>query len=311
MKIKVYVLALLLLVAPFYSLAAIPNTISYQGRVTDSAGTPLQGSQSLTFSIYYFATGAVALWTEVQTVTVTDGLFSAELGSVTPFGSLVFDVPYFLGISINGGSELSPRKPLTSVPYAMKASDADTVGGLTTTQLQGAVGPQGPIGPEGPAGNDGAVGADGATGPQGDPGVGVSGSADGDMLTWDGTSNIWVAAQPATPTPQDNMQPYLTINYVISLRGIFPSRNALEPFMGEIMMFAGDFAPRDWAFCDGALLSISNYSSLFSLLGTTYGGDGRTTFALPDLRGRVPIHHGQGFGLTNRTQGGSGGVETH
>ena len=70
-----------------------------------------------------------------------------------------------------------------------------------------------------------------------------------------------------------------------------------EPFIGEITMFGGNFAPSGWAFCDGQLLAISSNSALFSLLGTTYGGDGRTTFALPDLRGRVPIHAGQGPGL--------------
>ncbi len=85
---------------------------------------------------------------------------------------------------------------------------------------------------------------------------------------------------------------------------------AQEPFLGEIRMFAGTFAPRGWAFCDGQLLQISQYSALFSLLGTTYGGDGRTTFALPDLRGRAPIHAGQGAGLTRRVLGERGGQET-
>ncbi len=83
-----------------------------------------------------------------------------------------------------------------------------------------------------------------------------------------------------------------------------------DPFIGEVTMFAGNFAPRGWAFCDGQLLSISENTALFSLLGTTYGGDGRTTFGLPDLRGRVAIHAGQGPGLTDRRQGSKGGVET-
>jgi microcystin-dependent protein len=83
-----------------------------------------------------------------------------------------------------------------------------------------------------------------------------------------------------------------------------------EPFIGEISMFAGNFAPRGWAFCDGQLLQISENSALFSLLGTYYGGDGRTTFGLPDLRGRVAIHAGQGPGLTNRAQGSKGGTES-
>jgi len=84
---------------------------------------------------------------------------------------------------------------------------------------------------------------------------------------------------------------------------------AQEPMIGEIRMFAGNFAPRGWALCDGQLLSIAEYSALFSILGTTYGGDGRTTFALPDLRGRVPIHPGQGPGLSSRRLGEKGGVE--
>lgn len=82
-----------------------------------------------------------------------------------------------------------------------------------------------------------------------------------------------------------------------------------EPFVGEIRMFAGNFAPRSWAFCDGQLLAVSQNDALFSLLGTIYGGDGRTTFGLPDLRGRVPIHAGSGPGLTNRRLGSKAGTE--
>ena len=74
-------------------------------------------------------------------------------------------------------------------------------------------------------------------------------------------------------------------------------------------MFAGNFAPRGWAFCDGQLLAVSQNDALFSLLGTIYGGDGRTTFALPDLRGRLPIHAGQGPGLSQRRLGAKGGAE--
>ena len=76
-----------------------------------------------------------------------------------------------------------------------------------------------------------------------------------------------------------------------------------EPFLGEIRMFAGDFAPVHWAFCDNAMLSVGQNQALFSLLGTTYGGDGRSTFALPDLRGRVPVHQGQGPGLSQQPPG--------
>ncbi len=84
----------------------------------------------------------------------------------------------------------------------------------------------------------------------------------------------------------------------------------MDPFIGEIVMFGGNFNPRGWAKCDGQLLPIDQNSALFSILGTLYGGDGRTTFGLPDLRGRVPINRGQGPGLTNRMLGSKGGDET-
>ena len=83
----------------------------------------------------------------------------------------------------------------------------------------------------------------------------------------------------------------------------------MDTFIGQIIMFAGNFAPRDWAFCDGELLPISQNQSLYSILGTTYGGDGRTTFGLPDFRGRVPIGKGQGNGLTSRRMGEQIGIE--
>jgi len=82
-----------------------------------------------------------------------------------------------------------------------------------------------------------------------------------------------------------------------------------EPFAGEIRMFAGNFAPRGWAFCDGQLLAVSQNDALFSLLGTIYGGDGRTTFALPELRGRLPMHAGVGPGLSSRRLGTKSGSE--
>lgn len=83
-----------------------------------------------------------------------------------------------------------------------------------------------------------------------------------------------------------------------------------EPFIGQVMMFAGNFAPRGWAFCQGQILSIAQNTALFSILGTTYGGNGQTTFALPDLRGRSPIQPGQGPGLSPITLGQQGGTET-
>lgn len=83
-----------------------------------------------------------------------------------------------------------------------------------------------------------------------------------------------------------------------------------QPYIGEIRLFAGNFAPAGWTFCDGSLLPISENDVLFQLIGTTYGGDGQSTFALPDFRGRVPIGMGQGVGLSNRIIGETGGQES-
>jgi microcystin-dependent protein len=82
-----------------------------------------------------------------------------------------------------------------------------------------------------------------------------------------------------------------------------------EPFVGEVRMFAGNFAPRGWAFCDGQLLAVSQNDALFSLLGTIYGGDGQTTFGLPDMRGRLAMHAGSGPGLSPRQLGSKSGSE--
>jgi microcystin-dependent protein len=129
------------------------------------------------------------------------------------------------------------------------------------------------------------------------------------------------------------MQPSLGINFIIALQGIFPSQGfrSLEeaeegdehvdlddpgrpesqshrrlgdqPFIGEIAMFAGNFAPVGWAFCNGQIVPLAQNTALFALLGTTYGGNGQTTFGLPDLRGRVPIGIGQGPGLSDQSLG--------
>jgi microcystin-dependent protein len=140
----------------------------------------------------------------------------------------------------------------------------------------------------------------------------LNGTSAGQVLTWNGAN--WVAAVPATVTfSLDNMQPWLGVNYIIALFGVFPTRQTIyDPTIGEITMFAGTFAPREWAYCDGQLLAVSQNMALFSVLGTNFGGNGQTTFGLPDLRGRVPVHAGSGAGpgLTLRTLGEKGGSQT-
>jgi microcystin-dependent protein len=102
----------------------------------------------------------------------------------------------------------------------------------------------------------------------------------------------------------------LSASALVLATGFSQPALAFEPFLGEIETFGFNFAPRGWAFCDGQILPINQNQALFSLLGTTYGGDGRTTFALPDLRGRVALHPGNGPGLSSIRQGEKGGSET-
>jgi microcystin-dependent protein len=133
------------------------------------------------------------------------------------------------------------------------------------------------------------------------------------ILVANGTN--WISktlalASIGTGTPISILPPYLTINYSICLFGVYPSRNGSESYVGEICIYAFNFPPRNWALCDGSIQSISQNQALFSLLGTTYGGDGQSTFALPDLRGRSPIGQGQGTNLSTRVMGQSGGSET-
>ncbi len=104
--------------------------------------------------------------------------------------------------------------------------------------------------------------------------------------------------------PQSTLQPTLALHPIIAVQGIFPSRGGGsgtvdEPLLGQIDLFAGNFAPSGWAFCDGQLLAIAQNTALFSILGTTYGGNGQTTFALPNLDGRLSVGYGQGGGLSN------------
>jgi microcystin-dependent protein len=139
-----------------------------------------------------------------------------------------------------------------------------------------------------------------------------AGTQVGDLITWDGTN--WVNLQPAIQhfsLTVDNRQPYLTLNYCIALQGIFPARSDAEPFVSEIELFTFNFAPTGWAFCNGQLLAISNNTALFSLVGTFYGGNGTSTFELPDLRGRTPMSFGQGPGLSNFNIGQTGGTESN
>jgi microcystin-dependent protein len=120
-----------------------------------------------------------------------------------------------------------------------------------------------------------------------------------------------VNTNPKPAQTLENRQPYLGLNYCIAMQGVFPPRSGNEPYVAEIALFGFNFAPIGWALCNGQIISISQNTALFSLLGTFYGGNGKSTFALPDLRGRVTIGMGQGPGLSLYDLGQQGGTETN
>lgn len=135
-------LRLLLLLIPTCILAQPPRTISYQGIAVNSiSGVPLpNGTHSMTLRLYDVQTGGTPLWSETQSASTTSGIFSVILGSVNPFGALPFDQPYFLGVSVDGGGELSPRTALTAVPYAMNGGVSSINGGSGALTLVGSGG---------------------------------------------------------------------------------------------------------------------------------------------------------------------------
>jgi microcystin-dependent protein len=176
---------------------------------------------------------------------------------------------------------------------AGKVSDPGNDGGPGPAGPQRDQGEKGPARPERP---------EGPQGPEGPP-QGPQGPAGELPASTDSTGGGQAHA---------NTQPFVTLNCIIALQGIYPGRNggsSADSFIGEVKWFAGTFAPSGWAFCDGQLLPIAQNPALFSILGTQYGGDGRTTFALPDARGRAILHAGNGPGLTPRSVGEKNGQE--
>jgi len=109
--------------------AAIPATMNYQGILTQSNGSPVNGTVSVVFRLYDVVSGGTALWQESQSVSVSNGNFSVELGTITPLTAAVFANPVFLGVTVAPDSEMTPRRPLSSVPYAFKAQDSATING--------------------------------------------------------------------------------------------------------------------------------------------------------------------------------------
>lgn len=289
-------------------LAQAPEKISYQAVVRDGNNALVTSTAvGMQISILQGSANGTAVYVETQTPTSNaNGLVSLEIGSGTVVSGTFVSIdwangPYFIQTETDptGGTSytITGTSQLLSVPYALHSKTAKHV--INDSVDDADADPTNEIElPNG--GTSGQV-------------LKTDGSGNYSWVnqnTYSGGTNITVSGN--TINQNTNMQPFRTINYIICRNGVYPSSSGpgtIEPFIGEIKMFAGAFAPANWSFCDGQLLPISQNNALFAILGTTYGGDGIVTFALPDLRGRAPIHEGQGAGLSNRTLGSSGGTE--
>lgn len=291
-------------------LGQVPEKMSYQAIIRDNqANLVTNNSVGLQISILDGSSSGTPVYVETHmSTTNANGLLSIVIGEGNVINGDFTAInwssgTYFIKTETDpdGGTaySISGTSQLMSVPYAFHASTADSLAGPLPKQSLS-------------ISNDTIfLSEDGFVKL---PVVGPANAVENNLISYDGTN--WVAKDVLVQTSgggqsENNMQPWLGINHIIALTGIFPSRSQSDPFIAEIIMFAGNFAPRGWAFCDGQLLPIAQNSALFSLMGTTFGGDGRTTFALPDLRGRTAIHPGTGPGLSNRRLGASGGSETN
>lgn len=298
--------------------AQAPSKLSYQAVIRNS-NNQLVASQTIgvRISIIQGAANGTQVYSETITPkTNANGLMSVEIGSNAGFEAISWaDGPFFVKTETDptGGSNytITGTSQLLSVPYALHAKTAETIkGGITEMDpVFDASAAKEITSDEIEKWNLAHGWGDHAS--QGYLKSSTLVQKD-NLFTYDGTN--WVAKKlvlgiAGGSQAFDNLQPYLALNYCIALLGIFPSRNSMDPFIGEIELFAFNFEPRDYAFCDGRIMSVSENSALFYLLYNQFGGDGHTTFALPDLRGRVAINQGAGTGLMPYTFGESGGSE--
>ncbi len=294
--------------------AQSPNAFHYQAVVRNASGDVIENTTiGVRISLLQGSEIGDPVYTESFTpLTNIFGLIILEIGNGTIVDGNFEGInwgngPYFIKteVDLSGGTSYTElgSAPLSSVPYALHATTADTAhyaemaGNVFDGDYNSLINT--------PDWND-------TIDMRLDTAMFLSGAAEsGNMVTYDGMN--WIARDiRLTATGNDQpisiVQPYLAVNYSIALEGIYPSRS-WDPFIGTIAIFGFNFAPRGWAQCSGQLLPIAQNTALFSLLGTIYGGDGRTTFALPDLRGRVPVSSGQGPGLSQYQMGQKGGAE--
>jgi microcystin-dependent protein len=303
-RMKKYYFSIIALIIAISALAQSPYSFKYQAVLRDGSGNP-KVNQSVNVGVSLLlnsASGSVAYSESFATSTNAYGIVNLNIGQGTGITGSISNIKWssntvFIKITVDG-TEISTSQ-LLSVPYALYADKAGN----------------------GFSGNyNDLTNKPAFTNWDKDSTDNINKPADatsGDLLTYDG--NNWVAKRivngytGVTGGSQSFSirDPYLALNYQIAIYGIFPSRNmSSDPYIASIGIFAGNFEVKGWAMCNGQLLSIANNQALFALIGTYYGGDGQTTFGLPDLRGRVPIHFGQGPGLSNIGLAETGGNET-
>jgi microcystin-dependent protein len=315
-------------------LAQSPEAFKYQAIVRDGSGNTItETSVSLKVSILQGSDNGTPVYVETFAPTTnpyghiavdigTGNIVSGDFATIDWSGG-----PYYLKSEMDpeGGTSYTDlgAEQLMSVPYSLHASVADSAANVFDGDYNSLTNIPDFAGWDTDESDDFSGNYNDLAGLPNwsdsidaglDSAIFLTGAAEaGNLITYDGMN--WIAkdillGNTGEGGPLDNMQPYQVLNYCIALQGLYPSRNFLDPFVGAIAIMGFNFAPRGWAHCDGQLLSIAQYSALFSLLGTMYGGDGRTTFGLPDLRGRVALHRGNGPGLPNYNQGQKGGSPT-
>jgi len=285
---KIQIIFALFILMCSVAMAQAPQSVPYQAVARNASGNLIANQTvALRFSIHDVTSNGTVVYQETQSATTNAlGLFTANIGSGTPVIGTFITISWGSGAKFaqveidtaNGNNYVDMgTQQLMSVPYALYASTSGSGAGL----------------------------------PQG--------VNTGDVIMYDQNGNDWVAKTLTVNTTTSNaggsqpfsiMNPYLALNFCIATQGIFPSRNGENPYLGEIEIFGFNFAPVGWELCDGQILPISQNTALFSLLGTMYGGDGQTTFALPNLQSRLPICIGQGNGLSFYNQGDHSGAET-
>jgi microcystin-dependent protein len=292
------------------SAAAAPVAwpLPFQGVATDSTGRPRpDGVINVSFAMFDSATGGTSVWSETAPVTLKKGLFSLQLGTVQALPlSLLGRENLWLQVTFGTEPAVSPRIPLgrnVEAWYAHTASLADHATSADTASYAA----KAPFGL--------ALYTPLVLSATSDTLKLKPGTASGNFLTWDGINWVsktttYTASIAGGNLPLSIRNPYLGLNFIIALQGIFPSRSGAQPFLGEIEMVGFNFAPLGWALCNGQIMSISQNTALFSLLGTYYGGNGTTTFQLPNLQSRVPVDMGQGNGLSTVNLGDMNGAET-